>query len=92
VTNVLSGGRRHHEQAVFADGLSQVSVQEVWARIGSLWKGLLGTLVPLLEEKVERDQSQPGPMRRLRVGLYTFDADTAPAPAPPAPRGTRKRP
>ncbi|HEX6720526.1 MAG TPA: DUF6502 family protein [Burkholderiaceae bacterium] len=89
VTNVLTDGRRHHEQAVFADGLTDASVQEAWARIGKLWKALLSALVPLLEEKVERDQSLPGAMRRLRVGLYTFD--TAVEPPKPAPRKTRKR-
>jgi hypothetical protein len=90
VTNVLTDGRRHYEQAVFADGLSEASVQEVWARIGEMWKALLAALVPVLEEKVERDQSRPGPRHRLRVGLYTFDAGAA-APASPAPRKTRKR-
>jgi hypothetical protein len=92
VTNVLTDGRRHYEQAVFADGLSEASVQEVWARIGEMWKALLVALVPVLEEKVERDQTQPGPRHRLRVGLYTFDAGTAAAPASAAPRKTRRRP
>ena len=32
VTNVLTDGRRHYEQAVFADGLTEASVQEVWAK------------------------------------------------------------
>lgn len=91
VTNVLTDGRRHYEQAVFADGLTEASVQEVWAQIGELWKTLLATLVPVLEEKVERDQSAPDATQRLRVGLYTFDANTAPAPSTPAPRKTRKR-
>jgi hypothetical protein len=91
VANVLTDGRRHHEQAVFADGLSEASVQEVWGRIGGLWKALLATLVPLLEEKVERDQSHAAPTRRLRVGLYTFDTEAA-APSGAAPRKTRKRP
>jgi hypothetical protein len=91
VTNVLTDGRRHYEQAVFADGLTEASVQEVWAQIGELWKTLLATLVPVLEEKVERDQSAPDATQRLRVGLYTFDANTAAPPAAPAPRKPRKR-
>jgi len=91
VTNVLSGGRRHFEQAVFADGLTEASVQEVWAQISELWKTLLAMLVPILEEKVERDAQAPGATQRLRVGLYTFDADTAAASPKPAPRKTRKR-
>jgi hypothetical protein len=47
--------------------------------------------VPVLEEKVERDQSATDATQRLRVGLYTFDANTAAVPTAPAPRKTRKR-
>lgn len=91
VANVLSDGRRHYEQAVYADGLTEASVREVWAQIGELWKTLLATLVPVLEQKVERDQQAQGATQRLRVGLYTFDASTAAAPFRPVPRKTRKR-
>jgi hypothetical protein len=91
VANVLGDGRRHYEQAVFANGLTEASVQEVWAQIGELWKTLLATLVPVLEQKVERDQSLEGATQRLRVGLYTFDANEAAVPESPAPRKTRKR-
>jgi hypothetical protein len=91
VTNVLTDGRRHYEQAVFADGLTEASVQEVWTQIGTLWKTLLATLVPVLEQKVERDSEAEGAQHRLRVGLYTFDANEAAAPPSPAARKTRKR-
>ena len=91
VTNVLTDGKRHYEQAVFADGLTEASVQEVWGQIGDLWKTLLSTLVPVLEQKVERDQQSDGATQRLRVGLYTFDANTAAAAPAPVPRKTRKR-
>jgi Family of unknown function (DUF6502) len=76
VENVLADGQRHFEQAVFADGLSQASVHEVWQHIGELWKGLLGALVPALEAKVDRDRAQGDATRRVRLGLYTFDQDT----------------
>jgi hypothetical protein len=88
VANVLADGQRHFEQAIFADGLSEASVREAWQHIGELWKGLLGALVPALEDKVERDRPGDDATRRLRLGLYTFDEDTA--PAAPAPRKTRK--
>jgi hypothetical protein len=65
------------------------SVQQVWAQIGELWKTLLATLVSVLEDKVERDQHDPGPSHRLRVGLYTFDANEAAVAASPAPRKAR---
>jgi len=93
VANVLADGQRHFEQAVFADRLSEASVREVWGEIGTLWKGLLAALVPLLEQKVEQDSHAELATQRVRVGLYTFDADTAPAaptPTPPS-RKTRKR-
>jgi hypothetical protein len=92
VANVLGDGRRHFEQAVFADHLTDTSVREAWAEIGHLWKGLLAALVPLLEDKVGRDSAAQHATHRLRVGLYTFDADTAHPPAPATPhRKTRKR-
>jgi hypothetical protein len=90
VANVLADGVCHFEQAVFADRLTGASVREVWAEIGSLWKGLLAALVPLLEQKVERDGDAEGATQRVRIGLYTFDVDTAPD-APPAPPDRRAR-
>jgi hypothetical protein len=55
-----------------------------------LWKGLLGKLVPLLEQKVASDSGIEGATHRVRVGLYTFDADTTFAARPPPGRKTRK--
>jgi len=89
VANVLSGGRRHFEQAVFASALSEASVQEVWQEIGNLWRSLLGKLVPLLEEKVERDRGSDSANQRVRVGLYTFDTDTTAAARSPTKGTTR---
>lgn len=91
VDNVLGDGQRHFEQAVYAEGLSQASVREAWQHIGELWKGLLAALVPAMEGMVERDRPHEGATHRLRLGLYTFDENTA-APAPAArSRKTRKR-
>ena len=91
VANVLGDGQRHFEQAIYAEGLSEASVREAWQHIGELWKGLLAALVPALEGKVARDRPHEGATYRLRLGLYTFDEDSA-APAPAArPRKTRKR-
>jgi len=91
VANVLSDGRRHFEQAVYAEGLSEVSVREAWQQIGELWKGLLAALVPALEDKVERDKPQDGATHRLRLGLYTFDENTATPAAAPRPRARKSR-
>lgn len=90
VANVLTDGQRHFEQAIYADGLSEASVREAWQHIGELWKGLVAALVPALEDKVERDRPHDGATHRLRLGLYTFDEDTAAAPPQP-PRQTRKK-
>jgi hypothetical protein len=91
VANVLSDGRRHFEQAIYAEGLSEDSVREAWQYIGELWKGLLGALVPALENKVERDRPSEAATHRLRLGLYTFDEDTAPQTTPARSRKTRKQ-
>ena len=91
VANVLTDGRRHFEQAIYAEGLSEASVQEAWQHIGELWKGLLGALVPALEDKVERDRPSEAATHRLRLGLYTFDEDRAPQATAARPRKTRKQ-
>src|SRR5688500_13155154 len=55
VTNVLTDGRRHYEQAVFANGLPDASVQAGGAQISELRKTLPTTQVPGLEQKVQRE-------------------------------------
>jgi hypothetical protein len=88
VDNVLGGGRRHFEQAVFADGLLPEAMAEVHALVGPQWKRLLEELVPQLTRLVEAgDAAAGGERRRVRIGLYAYDDDdddgaAAPAPAP----------
>jgi len=91
VANVLGDGRRHFEQAIYAEGLSEASVQEAWQHTGELWKGLLAALVPALEDKVERDRSHDGATHRLRLGLYTFDENAAHGAPAARPRKARKQ-
>jgi Family of unknown function (DUF6502) len=93
VDNVLADGRRHFEQAVFADGLSAASMGAVRAIVGPQWKGLLEALVPPLEKMIEADAEIPtAERRRVRIGLYAYDDATpearqaAPAPAATAPK------
>ena len=94
VDNVLADGRRHFEQAVFADGISPASMDAVRALVGPQWKALLATLVPPLEKMIEADADIPlAQRRRVRIGLYAFD-DATPEAAqalPPPPPVTRKR-
>lgn len=102
VDNVLGDGRRHFEQALFADGLSEASIRAVRALIGPQWTLLLQALVPTLEKLVEQDAALPtADQRRMRVGLYAFDdltdeaqaarrADPRPDPAAAPRRRPRK--
>jgi len=96
VDNVLADGRRHFEQAVFADGLSAASMGAVRAIVGPQWKGLLEALVPLLEKMIEADAEIPtAERRRVRIGLYAYD-DATPearqAAPPPAATAPKRRP
>jgi hypothetical protein len=94
VENLLADGSRHFEQAVFADGLSADSVQQLRTLIGPQWKALLESLVPPLERWVRSDAQPAGaPRYRVRIGLYAFD-DLPAAPAagsPPSPLPPRRR-
>jgi hypothetical protein len=77
VANVLSDGSRHFEQALFADELSQHSLEEARALITAQWQSLLGTMVPALQGLIERDRAAGRPQdQRLRIGLYTYTEAT----------------
>ncbi len=104
VGNVLGGGKRHFEQAVFADGLSDASLQAVRGLVGAQWKLLVEALVPPLQGLIVADTKTPASaQRRVRIGLFAFDdaptvaGETQPgAQAAPVPkrrvRATPKKP
>jgi Family of unknown function (DUF6502) len=75
VANVLGDERRHFEQALFADGLSDASVDAAKKLIQAQWRALAAALVPELESLLgaDRRQRRLPARRRLRVGLYSFD-------------------
>lgn len=84
-----SGGKPpHFEQALFADGLSADSVAQLRGLVTEQWRGLMAALVPQLTDMIEADErahrAGDPPLRRVRIGLYTFHAD-APAAAAPSP-------
>jgi len=84
VANVLADGRRHFEQAVFADELSVQSVEHVQRLIGERWRTLSTALVPVLETLIAEDRAaQRVRDRRLRIGLYSYTGRMA--GSPPAP-------
>ena len=100
VENVLQGGGRHFEQAVFADGLSDASIAAARALIGPQWTLFLSAIVPQLQEMVRADAALPeADQRRIRIGVYTFDDAKAPEEAAttagldgPSVKGRLKRP
>lgn len=73
VDNVLGDGKQHFEQAVFADGLGERSLEEFRRLVTQEWQALLEKLVPALEAMVERDAGSEQVRQRVRIGLYTFN-------------------
>jgi len=75
VANVLGQGDPHHEQAIFADELSQQSLAKVHKLVKTQWQGLLTALVPQIEALIQADRKAGRvAKRRLRVGLYSYHA------------------
>lgn len=92
VENVLGDGRQHFEQAVFADELSDQSLDTFRAWLGPQWQALLRELVPMLEGLIEDDRRAGRTQNhRLRLGLYSYtqQTPTEPPAAAPAPRERR---
>lgn len=74
--NVLADRPPHMEQAIFADELSEASLQEVEKLVSAQWRGVLTQLVPSLQSLVEADRDKGSEARkRVRIGLYSFHAD-----------------
>jgi hypothetical protein len=79
VANVLGDERKHFEQAVFADDLSEQSIDAAKKLVNTQWRALIAALVPELEALVEADRAaRQGDRahradRRLRIGLFSYD-------------------
>jgi hypothetical protein len=88
VTNVVADGRQHFEQAVFADELSDESVETLRPLITAHWETLRDAMVPALTALIEADRLAGRRQdRRVRIGLYTF-SETTPETASPTAEGT----
>jgi hypothetical protein len=87
VDNVLADGRRHVEQAVFADGLSDASADAFRRAVDARWRRLATDMVPLLEGLIAEDRAA-GRLRpaRVRVGLYSYAEGGGPSADAVAPR------
>jgi hypothetical protein len=85
VANVLSDGREHFEQAVFADELSVESIEQIRGLIGAQWRDVSAAMVPAIETLIEQDRvAGRSQDRRLRIGLYSFtDRMDSTAPSTP---------
>lgn len=84
VANVLGDERRHFEQAVFADGLSDESIDAAKKLVNAQWRALMAAIVPELEALVDADRAAKRrnrshrAQRRLRIGLYSYDEEAPP--------------
>ena len=73
VANVLSDAPPHLEQAVFADELSQASLDDFRQVVRTQWQALLQATVPLLHRLIEADRTAKRTQdQRVRIGMYMF--------------------
>ena len=86
VANVLSHTPEHLEQAVFADELSQLSLDAFQQLMRDQWKTLLQAAVPALQQLIDADRAAGRRAnQRVRVGLYTYHEAMGVTPlSPPA--------
>jgi hypothetical protein len=85
VGNVVASSPEHFEQALFADGISDATM--VWLRdvVRAQWQAVRQAVVPELESRLQADaQAADVPVRRWRLGLYSYDEASVSAASPPA--------
>jgi len=78
--NVVHRDRRHFEQAIYADELSEESARAIAELARAQWGRLCAELIPELERLIAADTAAGRPAgHRARLGLFTFHA---PEPEP----------
>jgi hypothetical protein len=83
IVNVLAETPPHLEQAVFADDLSQVSLDAFRKVMRTQWKALLEATVPILQALIDSDREAGRTQdQRVRVGLYTYTEAMTAEPEP----------
>lgn len=96
IANVTADKPRHFEQAIFADELSQGSLETVRELVRTQWQTLLAGTVPTLQKLIDADQAAGHAHgQRVRIGLYSYtEPMQAAAPVTPAPvkRSARRSP
>jgi len=76
VGNVLGREASQLEQAIFADELSDESLERARQLVATQWKTMLAALVPQLQALIDADRDAGRPARkRIRIGLYSHQAD-----------------
>ncbi len=71
--NVLHRDRRHFEQAIFADELSEASARAVRDLAAAQWQRVLAEVVPEIERLIAADKAAGrAGTHRARLGLFTF--------------------
>lgn len=83
--NVVHRDRRHFEQAIYADELSEASAAAIADLARTQWAKLRAELIPELERLIQADQAagRPG-THRARLGLFTYnEPDPEPTDAKP---------
>jgi len=93
VANVLGDGRRHFEQAVFADELSTQSITATHELVATQWRAISDALVPRLEALIESDRAAGRAQdQRLRVGLFSYSERMSASGAAGAPESQTPNP
>jgi hypothetical protein len=89
--NVIHRDRRHFEQALFTDELSEPAAATLRTLAQGAWKQLVATLVPAIEKLIADDKAHGRrATRRGRIGLFSYH-DALPEnddEAQPSPRAT----
>ncbi len=87
VANVLAPENPPHlERAIFADELSAESLAQVRPLFEEQWQSLARAIAPALHALIDADHAAGRPQdRRVRIGLYTFNARMAGEEVPPLP-------
>ena len=85
VENVLAEEPPHFEQALFADELSEASLEAVRKLVATQWTTLMQNLVPAINRLIDADEKAHRKSgrtidRRLRIGLYSYAEPMNPQP------------
>ncbi|WP_156003923.1 DUF6502 family protein [Thiomonas sp. FB-6] len=80
----LGGEAPRLEQSVFADGLSQASMQRLGELSRDLWARAREAMVAEAIRCLESDAARPDANGRMRFGAYYWSEEQQPAPSAPA--------